>query len=539
MAKAFIVSGGNGGDTSDDCTATALQVLEDYKAITKESDSDVVSGTMKNLTKRSTIKHTSTNITPVVLGDAALMTTNSDGVSRTQIRHNGENGYIQKNTLLAIETSKMATAGSLTAAKLLAGQSAFGISGTATNDATATDPYVHSGKTYYSKGVKRTGTMTISSVVSFSVAAYSTKQLLCTWKNPAKGPYSGVIIRYKTGSYPSSVSDGTLGYQGAGTNHALNASNSAFISGLNAGTQYYVRIWMYCNTSIGVLYSGYASSSGAIKTTNSGRQVFTGSGTFVVPAGVRDLNVCVVGAGGSTYTKGTDRHQDDISKGAAGGYVVNTTIGVTPGQQFPVVVGAPITPKSSGDGTTITRDYWRINLHPSNGNPPSNTLADFQNHGVMKSYTTNSLTRGGSSSFGNIIAQGGTGHYGLVVGPGLPGGSGSGALAGYVTGSSSGGSHGSGAPGSNGGNGGDARGYWYSHDSSDAEATYHFGGPGQGTSTREFGTGTLYATAGVVGVRRTAGTPGGDNTGNGASGAGGYSISRTTLGGSGVVVVTW
>lgn len=522
MAKGIIVSGGNGGDTSDDCTVTADKVVAGQTYIGADTNDDIGSGTLPD-------RASYTNASSTAMSNSNIYIRIPKGAYRA-VTSAGLPEIVLPTNMIGC-----------TAAKIIAGQSIGGIAGTATNDATATDPYVYSGRTYYSKGAKRTGTMTVSSVVSFNVAAYSTKQLLCTWKNPAKGPYSGVIIRYKTGSYPSSVTDGTLGYQGGGTNHALNATNSAIVSGLSSGTQYYVRIWMYCNTSVGVLYSGYASSSGAIKTTNGGRQVFTGSGTFVVPAGVRELNVCVVGAGGSTYTR-SSKHQDAITKGASGGYVENRTIAVEPGQQFPIVVGAPARIGQlsfGGDGTTLSHGYWYIDLHPSKGNPPNSTLADFQKYGQWRTYTTKALYKSGASSFGSITAQGGTGHHDIAAGTGLPGGSGSGAIAGHIVGNSSGGSHGAGGPGSNGGNGGDARGTWYSHDSNDRNATYHFGGIGQGKSTREFGTGTLYATAGAAGIRRTKPTPGADNTGNGASGGGGYLTYGSALGGSGVVVVSW
>ena len=107
-----------------------------------------------------------------------------------------------------------------------------------TGGATAEDKYVYKGKTYWKDGTKRTGTMTVSSVVSFSVAAASYNSVTATWKWPGAAPYSGVIIRYKTGSYQTSVTDGTQGYKGTGTNLNLNASSTATISGLTQGTKY-------------------------------------------------------------------------------------------------------------------------------------------------------------------------------------------------------------------------------------------------------------------------------------------------------------
>lgn len=67
-------------------------------------------GTIPNLTKRSEITHDKSNPAKVVLGDAAFLSTNSDGVTRFEIRHNSENGYITNNTLFGIEQSVVASA---------------------------------------------------------------------------------------------------------------------------------------------------------------------------------------------------------------------------------------------------------------------------------------------------------------------------------------------------------------------------------------------------------------------------------------------
>ena len=81
------------------------------------------------------------------------------------------------------------------------------------------------------------GTMTVSSVVSFS-AAVSGASATLTWQNPAQGPYGGVIIRYKEGSYPSSVSDGSQAYKGTGSNSAVNGKSSYTWSAPNTTSGY-------------------------------------------------------------------------------------------------------------------------------------------------------------------------------------------------------------------------------------------------------------------------------------------------------------
>ena len=122
-------------------------------------DGEPLTGTLRNITSDSTTDHASNNTTPVVLGDQAFVSQNSDGVTRAEIRFNGTRGVLEPNTLIAIPQSNMASAGGLTAAKLLAGQSAFGLSGTATSDATATAAHIRQGYTAYVKGQKITGTM--------------------------------------------------------------------------------------------------------------------------------------------------------------------------------------------------------------------------------------------------------------------------------------------------------------------------------------------------------------------------------------------
>ena len=80
--------------------------------------------------------------------------------------------------------------------------------------------------------------MSVSSLVSFSVATYSTTQVTATWTWPSKGPYSGIAICGKTGGYPANIGDSRL-YTGAGSNHNLGAKTSAIIGGLQPGKTYY------------------------------------------------------------------------------------------------------------------------------------------------------------------------------------------------------------------------------------------------------------------------------------------------------------
>lgn len=508
MANVLIVGGGGSGGLSDDTTAKSPQVLEEYTYIGNDTDDEVGTGTMKNLTARTEIEHTSSNQTKVIAGDEVYITDNTDGKNRLQVRYIGDNGFITSNTLFGIETSKAATAGGLTTAKLLQGQSAFGLSGTATSDANATAAYIRQGYTAYVKGQKITGSMVVSSVVSFSVAAYSTDQVIATWQWPSVGPYSGVAICAKTGGYPSNINDGRV-YTGTGSSYALGSKSSAVISGLAVGTTYYFRVWTYCTVSGGDIYS--PTKDATCTTTTSGRQVFSSSGIFTVPANVRTIQIFAVGGGG-----GGGSGDSNAGGGAGGGYTQTGTFSVTPGQQLTVTVGMG---GAGGKG----------NSGGSGGK-------------------ANGL-QGGTSSVGSLIsAMGGYGGYEVN---GAPGGSG-------------GGERGMRTYYNCGGNGGSNGLAGFRMSDSDDNYTRYDNSYGQQRTTREFGIDdtnhTLYSGGGGGAGNRNYTTSGGDG-GDGGGGNGyryKYDYSATAgvantggggggttyhgqapSGGSGIVVIRW
>jgi hypothetical protein len=78
--------------------------------------------------------------------------------------------------------------------------------------------------------------------------------LSLTWTKPAGA--TNTIIQYKTASYPANPADGTNGYNGT--------SNSCIISGLTAGTTYFIAAWGFD----GVNYS--PDSAEMIMTTTAG-----------------------------------------------------------------------------------------------------------------------------------------------------------------------------------------------------------------------------------------------------------------------------
>lgn len=162
MGQCTIKPGGYRGIDPEECTANKEQVLVGYKAGVKGED-DPIDGAMHNLSAESKIMHAANNSAKVIAGDAAFLSKNTDGVTRVEIRHNNGDGYITNNTLFGIDQSAIAQVIGLNSSKLAAGNTVLGVTGDAwvvwTGDATAADSHVLKGDTYWSNGVRHTGTM--------------------------------------------------------------------------------------------------------------------------------------------------------------------------------------------------------------------------------------------------------------------------------------------------------------------------------------------------------------------------------------------
>lgn len=111
--------------------------------------------------------------------------------------------------------------------------------------ATATAAQILKDKTAYVNGSKLTGTLAVTSAISFSATALSATSIRISWKNPSSGPWEGVEIRMSTSGNPG-VSGGTQKYKGRGTNGTTGgASNYIDITGLEVGTTHYFTCTSY------------------------------------------------------------------------------------------------------------------------------------------------------------------------------------------------------------------------------------------------------------------------------------------------------
>ena len=322
----------------------------------------------------------------------------------------------------------------------------------------ATDGYVYSGKTYYNTDAKakRTGTMTVGSILSFSAQAYSGRQILLKWQNPyaATGrPFSGIHVWYSAGGYPG-AGGGTWIYSGYGGNAASGGWGQAIVTLPNLNTTYYFTVCSYATCSAGDLWGTAFNAAAA-----TGAELwltFTASRNYTVPAGFQAVDICCVGggAGSGTYS--------DVSGGGGGGYVTNTySIGVYGGQVLSIIVGSGGVGAKSGGGA---------------------------------SYVTNLASANGAPSLAAVTKHGGSG------------GSGGGAGGWYSNRDYNG-------PGANGGSNGS------NGNSSRPTTNDPKGGTGQGTTTKAWGSGTLYAGGGGGGGAANFQTGGVGGAGGGGKGA--------------------
>lgn len=348
------------------------------------------------------------------------------------------------------------------------------VTGTLALSGDATEAYVYNGKTFYSTDpkVKKTGGMTVNSLLSFSLAVISGRKVTASWGNPRQAsgkPYSGVYIRYSTSGNPGKTG-GTQIYKGAGSNTASGGTSTATFSLPNLNTKYYLSIYPYVTCSAGEMTGDVLNAT----VTTGGEQsvTCTSSKNVIVPDGYTLADIFCVGGGGRGDS-GMGSNGDYFGGGGGGGGYTKTVFGVTvsSGQSLAVVVGAGSTVRGKAGGVSS----------------------------VSQSSSMLCVANGGDS-------QSATYHY--YAGNGGSGGGAGGSDSGSSSSKLGGNGGADGAGGTNGGSSSHA-------------------GKGQGTTTRAWGSlsGTLYAGGGGGGgggVKQDGTSIGqGGSGGSGGGGAGG------------------
>ncbi len=485
MGNICINIGGGGGITSDDVTTTRDNVLTGFKTLMKDSNDEPVEGTIP-------VYHGNVKAEAVYLDDNQVTFSSPYGYSR----------FLEDSEDMRTYRTygELAGALGLTASKVAFNNTVLGVAGTYKGLGNATAAQVLSGYTFSSSNISNgTGTLSISSVVSFRAAQYSNLTLIASWALPSRGPWSGIRVVCKQGGYPSNANDGTLFYEGSGT--------SAYKT-LAAGVWYFTA-WNYITTNIGRLYGSYVQAS-ANNTVVHGQQVFTSSGTFTVPTGITSIDLFGVGGGcgGHAYRTNADE-SDGIAGGGGGGYTTTVrNLSVAPGQVLNINIGA-----GGAGGIVPSRKPWDP-LKASSGG--STTIS--RNGAEL-------LTAAGGQSYA---------PWGINAPSTIYGSNG----------------------GSGGGGGGRSITAHGGSDGSDGQGAASYVGKGQHTTTRAFAesSNTLYAGGGGCGAQsRSGGNGGAGGGGNGQSysnygtagvagtgGGGGGGVNASgSPGGGGIVIIRW
>ncbi len=359
MGKVILTGSGSVGSGSQECTSTKAEVLRGYTAITGDSDDEVVEGSLELIGDAADSQ--------VLAGKTFYNTNPKFQRTGSMVNHGAISQMLTAGGSYTIPAGYHNGSG-----KVMAGSLASQTYGT------ATAAQILSGQTVWVNGNKLIGTMAVQSILSFNAAVYSSTAIAFTWKNPVIGPFSGVIIVGKTGSYPTSITDGTRYYIGTGNNTTSYGISIATVSSFSGGTTYYFRAFSYA------IKDGYewipATTYTAAVSTTKGQQVITSSQSFTVPSGVRSLDIFCVGGGGAGGL-GDDLPVDiprNLSyyggSGGSGGFTkTQKNIPVTPGESLSIVIGAGgtgyTTYGGAGDGgaTSVARSSTILISAPGGG----------------------------------------------------------------------------------------------------------------------------------------------------------------------------
>lgn len=312
--------------------------------------------------------------------------------------------------------------------------------GTGSDECTATLDHVLDGETAVtsdSNDEPGTGRMTVNSLLSFSVAAYSGRRVLAKWKNPkaaAGKPYSGVYIRYSTSGYPDKTG-GVQIYKGAGNNTTSEGQSQAYIDLPALNTKYYLCIYPYVTCNFGEMTGNVLNAE--VTTSGQLNITFKGSQTYTIPDGYTKADVFCVGGGGNggnVQYNGPHGQPYDAGAGGGGGYTsTKKGISIVPGEVVAVSVGNTGSTSSFGNYCSAAGGSHAGNLstganggsggggrgringlwgpHTGSGNGGSNG-SNGNTAGTSGGKGQGSTTRAFGESNGTLYAGGGAGGQG-------------------------------------------------------------------------------------------------------------------------------
>ena len=325
MSELLLPISGGGGTNSDELTATKAQVLSGYKAVTKDSDDEAISGTMpdnSSTTSNGNVPGISTSYpnVPTREGDSLQLQTDTNGTARISLcpprgfYSGGGGSYVNRpasdfgnapaNRVVSgytfTSTVGIKVSGSI-ADRGTNQYGGFGEGGDYYAINSMPEGWYHSdGYSWAPEGrcAKDTvrkylgvnaaiiksgnsiagvaGTLSVQSAISFSAAATSYSTIRISWKNPAKGPWQGVFIQMSTSGNPG-TGGGSRAYTGKGNSSSANASNYVDITGLSANTTYYFT----CTSYVDNLGWGTSYNVNARTPLPSGKSILDGLGVTV------------------------------------------------------------------------------------------------------------------------------------------------------------------------------------------------------------------------------------------------------------------
>lgn len=265
MAIFYNAVGGGGGISSDELNSKLTDVRKNKTAVTSDSNDGIGVGSMPEYSGINTNGLASMDGTNVKVKPSV-------------------SGYYDTGSGLLVPQGTVASVGGLTASKMMQGQSAFGVSGTATNDGTASASQILRNVVAYSKGSKLIGTIdsmagtTINPTNATQTVASSGKYMTSNIiinpvsnliaSNIKKGVKVGNIVGTFQGMVDAPLYLFNNGVYANRLQHFIKKSNGAISTITTYGSFKCITMEVYSNYSGSDNDTGYNTSNPTIDLTN-------------------------------------------------------------------------------------------------------------------------------------------------------------------------------------------------------------------------------------------------------------------------------